>query len=202
MDPRREIVLALPVPADRILLATKIRSTVLSSSLVALDNLGLRDAYFERLPREHHPTIQGLVVGEWLPMDLGVTHYGAIDGLGISAEQAKANGRLVADRVQKSYLGTMIRTLGLGITPWTILSRTQSFLDRLMLGSAASVTKLGPKDARVELHGVPIALYPYVRSGWAGMFEGTLEVVTRKVYCRDASPPRTESVAVLLLSWA
>ena len=198
----REALVALPCAPDRVPVATHIRSTVLASSLAAIESLGLRESYLRGLPPEHHDAVTSLVVGEWLPMDLGVAHYRAIEGLCLGDRQARDNGRRVADRVQKSYLATMIKTLGFGITPWSILPRTQAILDRLMMGSAVMVARFGPKDARLEIHGAPIARFSYVRAGWAGMIEGGLELVCRRAFCRDVSPPRTATVAAYVLNWA
>jgi hypothetical protein len=197
-----EVVLALPCAEARVPLATHIRGTVLASSLAAIESMGLRDAYFDALPKPRHDAMRSIVVGEWQPMDLGVAHYGAIEALGLSFEQARENGVRVADRVQKSYLATMIRALGFGITPWSILPRTQSILDRLLQRVAAAVLRVGPKDARIEIHGAPIASFQYVRGGWAGMIEGGLDLVTRKTYCRDVSRPNATTVAAFLVSWA
>ncbi len=61
--------------------------------------------------------------------------------------------------------------------------------------------KRGPKDALVEIHGVPIARFAYVRSGWAGMFESTLELVAQKVYVVDESPGVPQMLARLLITW-
>jgi hypothetical protein len=200
--PRLEPVLALRHPIGRVPVAERIRGTVLASSLSALDALSLTDAYYDALPEEHRKAMRALAVNAWHPMALALVHYGAIESLGLSDEQARANGRLVADRVQKTYLATLVRSLGLGITPWSFLGRFQSVLDRLIENGSGAVYRMGPKDARVEIHGAPIARFAYVRGGWAGMLEGGLELVSRKVYCRDVSLRGTQTLASFVVSWA
>jgi hypothetical protein len=194
-------VLSLRCPPQAVPEATQIRSTVLSSSLGAIDALGLRRAYELALPIEHHEVIASLVVGEWLPMHVGVAHYRAIESLGLRSDIARDNGRRVADKVQKTYLATVIKAIGFGIDPWSILPRTQAIVDRLLFGASASVVRVGPKDAKLEIHGAPIAAFEYVRSGWAGMIESGLDLVTRKAYCRDTSPNDTTTVASYLVTW-
>jgi hypothetical protein len=76
----RETVFALPTPTDRIPVATAIRSTTIISSMATLRSSGLVDRYFALLPDEYAPVVRGLVAGEWLPMDLGMAHYGAVEG--------------------------------------------------------------------------------------------------------------------------
>ncbi len=189
----------MPYAIDRVLLASKIRGTVLSSSLAVIEAAGLGKAYFAALPRADHAAMQSIVVGAWLPMDLGVSHYRALETLALAPEQARENGRRVADRAQKSYLVTIIKTVGLGTTPWPILARAQSVFDRLLQRASVAVYREGPKDARLEVHGVPIAEFSYVRSGWAGMIEAGIELVARRAYCRDVSPAQTRSVAKYLI---
>lgn len=196
------MILAPRHSLERTPLATHLRGTVLASSLAAIEALGLRDDYFATLAPERHDAIRGLVVNDWIPMELALAHYGALETMGLAGEVARDNGRKVADRVQRSYLATLVRALGVGITPWSILPRTQSVLDRLLLGSTVAVTKLGPKDARIEMHGIPIARFAYVRSGWAGMIEGGVDLVCRKSFVKDVSPRRTETVALYLVTWA
>ena len=95
----------------------------------------------------------------------------------------------------------MVQVLGLGITPWSILGRAQSILDRLLFGATVALYRLGPKDARLEIHGACIAEFDYVRAGWAGMIEGGLDLVTRKTYCRDLSSAVTASIAAYKITW-
>jgi len=119
----------------------------------------------------------------------------------LPAQQARENGRKVAQSVQNSYFATLVRALGNGVTLWTVLPRLPSFLGRLVDGGACGVYKDGPKDARIEIHGVPIAHFAYVRLGWAGMFESSLELIARKVYVRDVSSPRTLPMAAFTIAW-
>lgn len=165
----------------------------------AIEGLGLRDAYFSRLAPEHHATVKELVIGQWLSIDLALAHYGAIEALALSSQQAFANGRLVADRIQNSYVGTVLKVLGTAATPWSALPRFPGLWTRLLQGGAPAVYRLGPKDARVEAHGVALARYAYFRQGWAGMFASSLELVTRKVHCRPEAvgPLRVD----FLISW-
>jgi hypothetical protein len=199
--PSRETILALSAPSDRVPPATAIRSTTLISSLATLRALDLEAPYFARLPAEDHAAMKSLIAAQWLPMSLGIAHYAAVEQLELSADQARDNGRRVAQNVQNSHFATLVRTLGTGVTLWSVLPRLPSFLARLVNGGACAVYKDGPKDARIEIHGVPIARFAYVRLGWAGMFESSLELIARKVYVREVSSPRTTSTAVYTLSW-
>lgn len=198
---RGEPLLPLSVAEHAVPEATAVRSTLLRSSLDAIEGLGLRERYFQGLPREFHAQVKEVGVGQWLSMELGMAHYGTIDRLGLSEQQAFANGRIVADRVQNSYFGTVIKVLGTSATPWTAFARLPSFWGRLIQGGGCAVYQLGPKDARIEAHGIPLARYPYFRSGWAGMFASSLELITRKVHCRVDGSAQKPLRIDFLISW-
>lgn len=190
----------LPLPPE-VPPTTAIRSTTLIASLATLRDLQVADAYFAALPRSYHDTMAHLIAGQWTPIDVGMAHYAAVETLGLPQEQARANGRRVAERVQNSYFATLVRALGAGISPLSVLPRLPSFLARLVNGGACAVYRTGRRDARVEIHGVPLVRFAYVRLGWAGMFEGTLELISPRVSVRDASRTVATTVAELEVSW-
>jgi hypothetical protein len=193
---RRVVALPNPIPPN-----TELRSTLLQSSLAGIDRLGLRDRYYENLAPEHHQAVKNIVIGTWVPIDLGLAHYDAINRLELSSDQSHANGRLIADRVQSSFGKTVFRSLGNAVSPLSALERSPAFFERLLKGGGVAVDQLGPKDARVEIHGSRIGQFAYVRHAWAGMFEGTLGLLTRKVYARDVTPRNNGDLVVIAISW-
>src|ERR1035441_5912286 len=160
-----EIVLPFSGPPEKLGVATRIRTTLLVSSLQSLRKRGSVDAYMRLLPAEHHMTINSMIAGQWLPMAVGLAHYDACQGLGISQPEVVAIGREVGDKIQGTFLATMVRMAGqVGATPWTALSFVGRLYDRLFQGGGGvTVIKLGPKDARVEFIGMPVARVPYYR---------------------------------------
>jgi hypothetical protein len=200
-DAGGEALLCLPCRTEDVQLATAIRSTTLLSSLAAIERWGKLEEYQRRLPSEAAAGLTELAPASWVPMTLGMAHYATVEQLGFSASEARSNGRHVSQTVQNNHFAVLVRALGSSVSVWSVLPRLPAFLGRLLQGGECAVYRLGPKDARVELHGIPIAEFEYVRNGWTGMFESTLELMTRKVYARDLSPSKTKTVAVLGLSW-
>jgi hypothetical protein len=178
-----------------------VRSTLLSASLEAVTEMGKRPDYFLLLPMEHHDTIEGMIVGEWLPVSVATAHYTAIDQLGITDAQAYQIGRRIADRVQRGYAGTVIRALGAGVTPFMVVERAPSFWSRLMDGGGVAAYATGPKDARLEFHGFPLAEHAYIRQAFRGIIESTAELVARKVYGRVVWPAGHRHTVAYELSW-
>jgi hypothetical protein len=199
-----EIVLPFSGPPEKLGVATRIRTTLLVSSLQSLRKRGSVDAYMRLLPAEHHMTINSMIAGQWLPMAVGLAHYDACQGLGISQPEVVAIGREVGDKIQGTFLATMVRMAGqVGATPWTALSFVGRLYDRLFQGGGGvTVIKLGPKDARVEFIGMPVARVPYYRMAMNGVFEVGAELFCKKAYVTDVAAECTETTAVLHVAWA
>ena len=130
-------------------------------------------------------------------------HYAAADALGVSAKAQRDIGRQVADRLRESYAGAIIRSLRLvgALTPHAVLSRFPSAWERLVQGGGARVFEVGPKEIRVECLRTDIAQFRYVREGWAGMFEGTLALVSRSLHVTELPGHRGPDRCAYLIAW-
>lgn len=197
------MLVEIPFSKDRAPPVTKIRGTLLASSVRGVRERGMDDAYFAILDPEFHDAIRGLVPATWLPVEVGLAHYAAVDQLDLTSADHRAMGRVVAERVQLSWVGTVIRGLKASgaVTPVQILARFQTAFDRLFQGGSTGVVQTGPKDIRVEAYGVPMAAGNYFRNAWSGMFESTLELVARKVYVRDLPNHHSATTCAFAISW-
>lgn len=192
-------------PEDAVPPITHVRGTLLASSVQGVKDRGLNESYFAELPAEHHDAIRGLVPSTWLPLEVAQAHYRAVDRLPLTSADHWAMGRRVAERVQHSWVGTIVRGLKASgaVTPVQVLERFQNAWDRLMDGGGASrVVQTGPKDIRVECYGIPLAEGNYFRAAWCGMFESTLGLVARKVFVRELVRYRSPTSCGFAISWA
>jgi hypothetical protein len=181
----------------------KVRSTLLASSLMSLRERGWLDAYTKALPAALHPTILNAVPGHWLDVDIAMAHYEACDRLRRSPEEQFEIGWRVADRIQNSVLGTLVRVAtGAGVTPWTGLAYFQRLWDRLMVGGSGAVFRIGPKEARVEIRGVPMVQFDWFRNGWRGMFGGSGQLFANKLYIHEVPRQTTKMATAFRMSWA
>lgn len=198
-----QVIVPLPAPRGSLPAATHVRSTLLLSSQQTLRAHDLYDRYVERLAPEHRGAILDAVAGVWLPMEVGMAHYAACEALALRAEEQSALGREVNQRVQGSFLGLLARTArGAGVTPWTIMGGLGRLWGRVIDGGGGvEVTRTGPKDARVELVGLPLLGVPYFRHAFRGVFHGGLEPLCRKAYVYERSEEGTETSAVFRVAW-
>lgn len=163
---------------------------------------GLNDLYWKTLPEDYHDAMRNLIVRSWVPIDIAVAHYTALDNLGLTHAEMVENGAMVANRAQATYVGTIMRGLRAtkSLTVWNVFKRMDTAWGRLMQGGAPVVYQLGPKEALLELHAVSLLNIAYFRAGLEGVTLGTLELITRKAYVRQLKQ-RAAGMAAYRISW-
>lgn len=134
-----EVIVPLSAPRERLPAVSQVRGTLLLSSLRSIRARGLIDRYMTALPVTRHATMQEMVAGTWIPMDVAVAHYETCERLGLSARDQVEIGREVGASVQGTLLGTLVKMAkGAGATPWAIFTQYQKLWDRLLLGGEGS----------------------------------------------------------------
>ena len=197
------MILALPA---EIPLATHVRSTWLASSLRTVrDVSGLpMAAYLELLSPEDSAAMLGLVPGQWLPIALAMAHYHACDRLPLSNEAKVAIGIGAARHAHQSFFGVVLRAAkASGVTPWTLAPQLGRVWKGSFMGSALGITKLGPKELRIEFVGWPCASVDYCRIATRGVLRGFFELFCQKAYVTEEPARRlAETMLSFRVSWA
>jgi hypothetical protein len=183
--------------------ATEVRSTLITSSVEALKKLGRMSDYERLVAREHKEVILSTVAGEWLQMGVAMAHYEAMDKLGFTTNEAIEIGRGVGDKIHGTFLGTMVKMASsVGVTPWFSLGYTAKLYSRLFRGGGgASVVKLGPKEARADVVGVPLLAIPYWRAGLRGLYRAGCELFCQRTYVNEMPLRTTATTTSLRISW-
>jgi len=199
-----EIFLPFPEPLARLEAVTEIRSTLIASSLQALKTRGLLERYTELLPEEFRGTILHCIAGQWFPLSVGFAHYQACDDLGLSIEVQKDIGSDVSRRIHETFLGVIVQMAkGVGVTPWTVLAKGNQLFARIAKGGGLQVTKLGPKDAQIEIARLPLLEIPYFRTAAQGIYQVAIGMFAKRAHVRFvASQSRTPGeMTTLHVSW-
>jgi len=199
-----EVFVPFRAPPQKLGVCARVRTTLIVSSLQSLRKRDLYQRYIDLLPPEHHATVRSMIAGQWVPMRVAEAHYDACEALGIDKREVNGIGREVGDRIEGTFLATMVRMAGsVGATPWTALSYVDRLYDRVFAGGGgAGVFKLGPKDAEFHLVGVPLGRIPYFRSAMAGVVEVGAELFCSKAYAKEVPDASTAMGAVLHVAWA
>jgi hypothetical protein len=199
--PPREVVVTFTESRDQP--AAEARSTLLTTSIQALRARGHATRYEEALRSEAKQPILTVVAGVWLPIDLAVAHYEACEALGLPVEEQLGMGIEVGERVQGTMLGLVARTAKTaGVTPWTGLAHAARLYERIFRGGAVQVSKLGPKEAELELVNNRVFGIDYARNGLRGVTLGGLKLFAEKVYVHEMPTHGSPSTFVMRISWA
>jgi hypothetical protein len=196
-----EVVVALPVPRERVRFPKSVRSTLIASSLRSIRERGRFDDYRRHLEAPWREIPEVAIAGAWLPLDAGLAHYRACDALGFTLAEQHDIGREVGDRIHGTFLGSMIRgAKNVGVTPWIVLAQARKLYERLYDGGAVSVIRVGPKDARMEMVGNPSVDIPYFRHAMRGLWQVAVEFFCTKAYVNETG--RGPAFYKVRIAWA
>jgi hypothetical protein len=197
-----EVFLPFTAPRDRVVPVTSVRGTVLASSLKALRARGLGDAYFGQLAPEFREPIVGMIVSAWLPMSLATAHYQACDALDLDRSTIEDIGGEAGRLINETLLSVVLKlSREVGATPWTALARANRLFGRSWQGGDCAVYKLGPKEARLEWIGQPLAGIRYVRMAFGGFMHGLLTLFATRAIVRELPAHCTATTLGYRCSW-
>jgi hypothetical protein len=197
-----EVVVPFLSPREKLAPAKSVRSTLVASSLNRVREHGHLEAYLANLDPQWTDAIFHAVAGVWLPIDAGAAHYQACEKLRLPAAEQLEIGREVGDRIQGTFLASMVRAAkGVGVTPWSAVAYSGKLYARLFDGGGIAVVKVGPKEARVEIARNVLTGNSYFRSGLRGLYQVAIELFCAKAYVVDAARVSADDSCTMKISW-
>ena len=195
-----EVVLAFRTPKPRPV--TEARSTLIISGIQTLRARGLYESYVENLSPALRQEIMSLVAGLWIPAELALEHYRAIDRLGLPQSVIEAIGAEVAERGLKTVLarapGVSDRT---EVTPWSMFIMAHRNLDTNWRGSDIMITKEGPNEALFVWAGQPCSSVPYFVTSWGGFLRAMTNLYCTKATHRVMKKLCSPTTIAIDLTW-
>ncbi len=191
-------------PKERVLRdATHFRSTWVTASQATIRDRGYGAQYETFLTGPLRSEVLGIVAAKWLPMDVARTHYEACEKLNLPTSELLDIGSAAAKRANATSLSFAVRMAqNVGVTPWTILAQTPRIWDRIFMGGGGMrVAKLGPKEARLDVMGYPLAGIRYNRVTMRGIVSAFAELFCEKVYVKEISDATDQTRIAMKLSW-
>ena len=183
--------------------ARRFRSTWLTASQATLRDKGRSDAYEAALDPAFRERILGAVPGVWLPMEVAYAHYAACDSLGLSGSELLEMGATATRRAHATTLAFITRLArGVGVTPWTVLAQAPRLWSNTCDDGEVGVLRLGPKEARVEFVGFPLAALKYNRVTMRGIVLAVAELFCAKAYAKEIPSLCSSRAIGMRLSWA
>ncbi len=201
--PEAEEFLPLLMARERVPPVAQVRSTLIASSMRALQTRGDFDRYRKLLPEKLRGTLPQVVAGTWLPIGEAYAHYEACNQLGYGPREFAEMGKDVGNRIHGTLLSTAVRMAkGAGVTPWTIYAQFGRLWERTFIGGAITVRKVGPKEAHVEVVGQPLVAIAYYQAAQRATFLGLIELFCQKAYAGDVRSAATSINTTYRFAWA
>ena len=202
-DESLDWVVPLTLPRHQIADATHFRSTWITASQATLRARGHYAGYEALLAPAQRELVLSTVAGMWLPMEIADAHYTACNALDLPTNELLEIGAAATRRANATHLAFVARlSQGAGVTPWTILSQIQRVWERTFKGGGqVGVVRLGPKDARFEIIGYPLARLRYNRVTMRGIVHGFVELFCTKTYVKELPKLCDARCIGLHLSW-
>lgn len=169
-----------------------VRAFVFLSGLRWIRDNGHDERLWQLIPPRFHDWDSDVGVTDWVPIDVALEIYSALDALALPVPEQMALGRYVALANNGVIVSTVVRLAGkMGISPWTALARLHGVWLRNNRGGAVAVYRLGDRAARLEFWSVPFASSDFFRTSLRGSiaaglepFAGTIRV-TEMVECLE-----------------
>ena len=194
-----EIVLPFPTACEPVRHA---RSTIVLGSIASLRHAGHFDRYAGALAPEHRDQLLQAVAGTWIPVEVARSHYRACEALNLSPDEEVGLGRLIFERTGETMFATILRLAkGVGVTPWTLLPHLQRFWERGYDGGGLSVSRLGPKEARVELVQCSLVEVRYFRNAARGLLGAVIQLFCTRAYLQELAG-RQRGTVIVRIQWA
>jgi hypothetical protein len=201
MTPPPRQILITHTPASKP--TTTIRSTVLQSSIASLRQRGHFERWLTLVDPAHRETIVESLAPSWMPIEVAIAHYAACEALDLPNSEQVAMGEAVGDRIQGSFLTTLMKSArAAGYNPLVLLSQFDRLYARLFQGGSVQLTQTGPKDAEIEVRGMQTTRFPYFRIAFTGVVRaGIVFSGVRVGYVKQGNSSTASDTLVMHASW-
>lgn len=166
---------------------------------------GHYDRYVELLPEEYREAAKFTLATSWVPAAQAVMHCQTVDALQLSEKEVQEIGQVLGGYILDNLFANVLRAArnaGAEAGAWMCLKHADRVWNRVYQGGGVSVIQTGPKDAIVEVHGLPFAESPCFRVMHCAFLRGIVMLVARTCVAKvaRAREPRRGTLAVSL-SW-
>jgi hypothetical protein len=184
-----------------VLHATEVRSTLIMSGIQTVRAHGLFSQYAENLSPSQREYVLGLAAGIWVPIELAVEHYTALDRLALDRVTIESFGAEIASRTWKHIFAPVIVHARDGLRPWDALAHSHDTNDRSWRGTDIRIVREGPTQARYEWAGQPCAAIPYFMTSFAAFMRALVNLFSRRSYYEFVPDGCSRSTVTVRLSW-
>lgn len=170
---------------------TSSRGTMVVGALQQLKELSLYERYLALSPPDHRENVGHVLAVSWVPIELIARHCQVCDELGLSDRQLADMGERLGLQMFENFIGSALRAArgaGMDGATWFALKQVDRVWPRIYVGGACCVLKRGPKDAVLEVLGMPVATSRTFRVMHHAFLQGLSSAVTKASVVRSTRP--------------
>lgn len=166
--------------------ANAVRGSVLALSMRNVREAGMTNAYYETLDTDLLWAVRNLPQTGWVPMDVAVGHYSALEALGMTARDARRAGEKLTKGLDGSFAGTVVRRLQTdgAVSPRSLAPRLGLLWSRWVRGGGLRVSETGDREVRIDVRAMPLMRFRYCRDGFEGVLNASFGLLARKATVR------------------
>lgn len=170
-----------------------------------LSDTGHYERYLAALPEQNRDAAKYALAASWVPAAQAMAHCQTVDALQLSDKEVQEIGQVLGGYILDNLFASVLRAArnaGADAGAWMCLKHADRVWGRVYQGGGVSVIQAGPKDAIIEVHGLPFAESPAFRVMHCAFLRGIVMLVARACVAKvtRAREPRRGTIAVSL-SW-
>jgi len=154
---------------------TAVRRMLVHSSVAELQQSGLYDRYCALINSETLQRINELIGPGWMPIELVIEHYTALDRLGLSEAEVYAAGLRAGAKMGDALLVAGAQVIGSSAdrSPWAVIGAFSRMGRRIYEGGSSQYVKLAENKLLIEHRGNPLFALRYYRVAHGGFMHKT-----------------------------
>jgi hypothetical protein len=189
------------VPSN-LLPLSDVRGTILALDWRAFRTLEIYDAYVGALHAERREALLAVTAGSWVPLELLLVHYDALDSLALDPKSIRRVGWEVGNGVHGAFLSMLVRLMGkLGATPWLALEQAHKLWVRSWQGGGIAVHVVEDKVADVTILEAAVCASHFFRTSFAGALEAGIAPFCSAHTADELAGSRTEMSVTFRVGW-
>jgi hypothetical protein len=181
---------------------THVRGTLLVASREQMSAVGAYEQYVAALADTTRDQLVGLIAASWVPIELALEHFNAIDRLALPLDVVERATGAVAAKLQGTLLRTVAKTVqASGASPLSIVRTVGMLWGRTFKGGSMEVRPTGPKDGVIRLLGSPLLASRYHRTGVRVHVQVAADLFSERAVVREQSYKPAAQELTLRVQW-
>jgi hypothetical protein len=184
---------------------TDLRGSLVVGALRLLKDGEHFERYMAMVPPERRDVVNFSLASSWITSEIAHGFFSSIDNLQLSDSQIAKMGERLGTHILDNLFATLVRSArsaGADTGVWFVMRQCERVWSRVYQGGGCTLIQTGPKDAILEVHGVPFAESRCFRMMHGAFMRGMVQMVARTCIAKPARArePRPDRYAISL-SW-